>query len=330
MKSAKSWAFIRENAQRIFRPLKDEEVLFRLTTTLKISLIPFLTLAILGVFLHTVLQLNLMYFKANGFGRVLDLQDAYYDYILSTFLDMLPFIAGIFVAIVFMGLYLSHMLLRPFRNIGNYCEKVLNNQEAIYNPDFITDLTLLTGFSEYFFNIMENALKSKHLDPMAIPMKFGRIHKPVFEKSFFLQYSVFLLITSIALATAIYAVTTDIYGHMVKLSITTLKQNQSMAFFLKEQEKIISDVALGVMTSHVILYAALAFHLYQKVSIPAFGVFATMRSFMKGNYNSRIHLIGHNYLRHQGRLLNKYLDMLERETQGQTREKVHPLPARRS
>lgn len=321
-----------ENLKRFIlnipKSLREDEVQFRLATTFKISIIPIFTMSILGVFLHTVLKLNLMYFQANGFDRIVGLQEAYYDYILSTLLDLIPYLALILIGIVFMGMYLSHMLLRPFRNIGSYCDKINQGQDAIYNPDFLADLAVLTGFCEYFFNIMENAKKYGSLTPMEVPKKFTRIHKPVFEKTFFLQYSFFLIITSIALATAIYAVTTDVYDHMIALSIETLKHGHSMTFFLKQQEKIIEDVVTGVMISHMILYALLAFHLYRKVSVPAFGFFATMRSFMKGSYSTRVHMIGHNYIRPEGRKLNRYLENLQQNLTGNN-ERVHNIESSR-
>ena len=58
-------------------------------------------------------------------------------------------------------------------------------------------------------------------------------------------------------------------------------------------------------------YLALGFHLYDKVSGAAFGIFSTMRSFMKGNYFSRVHLVGYAYIRDYTRKLNKYLDHIQ-------------------
>ena len=58
-------------------------------------------------------------------------------------------------------------------------------------------------------------------------------------------------------------------------------------------------------------YAVLAIVLYNKVSGAAFAYFATMRSFMKGKFSSRVHLIGYSYVRNYGRDLNRYLKFLE-------------------
>jgi hypothetical protein len=58
-------------------------------------------------------------------------------------------------------------------------------------------------------------------------------------------------------------------------------------------------------------YILLGLHLYSKVSGAAFGIFSTMRSFMKGNYSSRVHLVGFAHIREYTRKLNKYLDYIQ-------------------
>jgi hypothetical protein len=52
-------------------------------------------------------------------------------------------------------------------------------------------------------------------------------------------------------------------------------------------------------------------HLYGKVSGAAFGIFSTMRSFMKGDHFSRVHLVGYAHIRDNTRKLNKYLDFAQ-------------------
>lgn len=310
------------------RPLKDDEVQFRLITTLKISIIPVITMIVLAIYLANVLKMNLIFFEANGFYQLAELRDAYYDYITSTLFDILPFIAGMFIANVFLGLYLADMILRPFRIIGSYCEKKSNNEDAEYDSEFFSDLKLLMGFTELFFNVMSSSTKNGRFLPVDVPHKYTKIHKPVFEQAFFIQFSFFLVITSIGLAFAIYVLTADVYDHMVKLSIDTLKQNKTILYFLRYQSELIHEVVYSVMIAHCLAYFAMAFHLYSKVATPAFGIFATMRSFMKGSHSSRVHLIGFNYVRIQSRKINKYLDQLQaffQESQKDEIKQVHSI-----
>ena len=57
----------------------------------------------------------------------------------------------------------------------------------------------------------------------------------------------------------------------------------------------------------------LVINLYSKVSVPAFGVFATMRGFLRGNIKARVHLLGNYYLRHETKEINKFLSELEKK-----------------
>ncbi|MEI8347208.1 MAG: hypothetical protein WCG27_07060, partial [Pseudomonadota bacterium] len=135
-----------------FSKLFNEEAKFRLLTTLKISIIPIASIVVMGLLLRFLLRINLVFFEANGLTGADTLREAFYDYILQSLDDFWPFISGLYVFLVFAGFYVSHLFLRPFRLIGDYCEKFVKGENVIYNPGFITDLRLLSSFGEYFFN----------------------------------------------------------------------------------------------------------------------------------------------------------------------------------
>ncbi|HAZ14070.1 MAG: hypothetical protein A2X86_14275 [Bdellovibrionales bacterium GWA2_49_15] len=293
--------------------LKDDEAKFRLWTGFKVTFIPFMTLFVLWIFLWIFLRINLAFYEVNGFPSSVDLSEAYFAYILSTLSNLTPFLIGFALALWIAGLYMAEVLLRPFKLIGDYCEKVTNGEPAIYDPDFFTDLKLLTRFSEYFFNILENASKNKKLLQFDVPVKFTRIHGPVFETNFFLQFFMMTIVTSMIVAGAIYIIIADIHQDMVKLSIEYLRHSKGVSYFLAQQQDILNILIIGTLIVHTILYITLSVNLYSKVAIPAFGIFATMRSFLKGSLEARVHLIGHPYIRPHCRKFNKYLDKIVRD-----------------
>lgn len=294
--------------------IKDEEIIFRLKTTLKMTLIPIISGCVMAGFLWVLLQLNLYFFEANGYEGWQTFRESYYEFIVGRSLRLAPYIS-LFIAIVAItGIYVSDLLLRPFRIIGDYCEKVVNGEEASYDPDFFTDLKLLTTFSELFFLNIHNTRKAgRKLDSMDIPKKYTRIHQPVSETAFFLQYFLYILIVSICAYMALYIVAVDIHHEIINLANETLRSSKMMSYFFTKQTEVLQQVLTVVMVGHLLLYVALARHLYYKVCGPAFGIFATMRSFLKGNYSSRVHLIGYYYLRTHCRKLNRYLDQMQKE-----------------
>jgi hypothetical protein len=99
---------------------------------------------------------------------------------------------------------------------------------------------------------------------------------------------------------------------MTDLATKTLPESVAVRKFISSQIFILDELVLMTITLTSIFYILLGLHLYSKVSGAAFGIFSTMRTFMKGNYFSRVHLVGYAHIRDYTRKLNKYLDHLEK------------------
>jgi hypothetical protein len=300
------WGFIR-------RQFKEEEPNFRLMTTLKIPALPIFYLLAITAILLILLKIDLYFFEASGLGGGAEsFEGIFYDFLFDRVSDFLPIVFGFLIMILIVGIYVSDLLLRPFRVIGDFCEKRLRKEDASYDPDFFTDLKLLTGFAEFFFLHIEDALKKGTLATIEIPKKYTRIHRPVFEKAFFIQFSMFLVIMSILVSTGLYVFAVELHDSLIQFSLETVKPTAATVHFLKKQSNILNSFLWVGFVSYFSLFIYFTLHLYQQVSSPAFGIFATMRSFIKGSRSSRVHLIGYYYLRPQCRKLNKYLDHAER------------------
>ena len=141
--------------------------------------------------------------------------------------------------------------------------------------------------------------------------KFRRIHEPVFERAFFINYLFFIVITSIVAALGLYAISVDIYMDLIKLSLQTLDSVPSTMTFFNKQYNIFHSLIWIVLFVHSVMYVFLSLKLYDDIARPAFAIFATMRSFLKGNFDQRVHLIGFKYVRSQSRRINKYLDYIQ-------------------
>ncbi len=292
---------------------KDEELRFRWSISLKVVLIPLLTYLSSALLIWVTLQFNYIFFKAFGVLDIDQLQGAYFDAIIGNTSWLLPYISFYLLIVIFSGLYVSKLMLRPFKLIGKFCEDRNKGIEAVYDPDFFTDLKILTGFSEYFFYTIEKGKLEGALDKVEVPQKFTRIHKPVFEQTFFLQYFLIFMISTIVVCSTIYITTLSVHAEIVRLSLENLKVGRSATYFLKNQSQILDTLLWLVIGFNILVTVLLSSSLYKMVATPAFGVFATMRSFLKGNRASRVHLIGHTYLRTQTRALNKYLENIEKE-----------------
>lgn len=311
-----------EESMPTIKKIKDlyqnDEFMFKLSTGLKFVLISLgFTLAVL-LFTYLLLKINLIYFVANGYPGAADFQDAFYDFVYSSLFDEIPYLMLAMVFIFLLGFYLAAVMLRPFKVIGRYCEERLANEAHYYSPDYLSDLKLLTSFSVFFFSKIDEAKNRGFLEKIEVPQDFTKIHKPVFEKNFFFNYlfiiAIFALLTSMGIFIVNNAIREQIFILAQKfLSSTHLAANgKGIRYFIEEQFSV-ADIAVDFFISmHVLMYCLVGVHLYGKISGPSFAVFATMRSFLKGNYHNRVHLIGHAYLREDTRKINKYLDHIQK------------------
>lgn len=299
---------------RLSKLFSSEDSRFIIATASKVAGVYIIAMAMVAYLMWLVLSLNNVFFEAHGFPELVELRSAFFDYILSNTFENLTYILAFYIILFLLGLYTGRILIRPFDKISEYCSEAIENKNASYNPDLFSDFKLLTRFSDFFFQYLHDARNSKNLKPNSIPPTFAKIHQPVFDKVFFFHFFLFISILTIITTTYVSAIIYGMYDLMIDLAVKTLPQNSTkVAYFLGNQEFIFSSVRDFSVVIIVLLYLGLAIHLYSKVGGAVFAFFATMKSFMKGNYSARVHLLEYRHLRPQGRALNKLLDHVIRE-----------------
>lgn len=308
MKNLKNLFFARYN---------DDEFMFKLSTGLKFVSISLGFMLVVLMFTYLLLKIDLIYFMANGYPKASEFGNAFYTFVYSSLIDEIPYVVVAMVFIFLLGYYLASVMIRPFKAIATYCEERLENKENYYRPDYLSDLKLLTSFSVFFFSKIDEAAHRGKLEKIDVPEDYTRIHEPVFEKNFFFNYLFIIIIFALLASVGIL-----ILNNSIRDQISLLSQNllfahsglpRGLRYFLEEQYSVADIAVYFFLAIHVIVYCLFGIHLYAKVSAPAFAIFATMRSFLKGNYYNRVHLIGHYYLREDCRKINKYLDHVQKK-----------------
>lgn len=292
---------------------KTAESRFILFTGLKFAAISLATLAIIAYLLYSNARMNFYFFQAHGFSTKVDLTEAYFDYVLSNFADVIPFIFVFIVVIFLTGLYIAIMILRPFKKIGDYSVLVLEKPDAPYVVDQFAGHRLVTRFSELFFDYLRVSRTQGKLEERSIPPQYMGIHGPVFDGAFLFHFSFFIIISSIVSIIVIMKIAADIQQNTIQLAIKVLQADPKvLANFFNAQTNMLDELWILSGLVVCVLNLMLALHLYKAVSGAAFGIFATMRSFIKGNHSARVHLVGYGYLRDSTRQLNKYLDWVQK------------------
>lgn len=305
----KSLIYIRESIRKF---LNNDEEKFKIGMGLKFFGVSVICTISVLLFTYLLIRIDLMFFVSHGFPGAQDFKIAFVDFIYSSLFDQVPWICLSAVFVFGLGYYLSTIMIRPFKVIGEHCENIINNNEKYYSPDFFSDLKLLTTFSVFFFSSLDEGAGHGKFKGMSIPNHFTRIHKPKFEKSFFFNYLFIITIFALMSSLGIIAINLEVREQITELARRFLQGNEQAMLFLNEQF-IIADIAVYYfVTLHLFLYLLLGVHMYSKVATPAFAVFATMRSFLKGNFHNRVHLIGYYYLRNDCRKINKYLEYVQK------------------
>lgn len=292
--------------------LKDEEFLFTLFTALKVSLI-FIFITLFTLYLiWLILSINTIFIEAQNLQEFVGIQDAYMDFIIKNLLDYTPYLIGFVVLLFLGGIYIAKLLLRPFKEIENYCvKKVDGEKDASYEPDYFSEHKLLTRFAGFFFLYLSEVEKEKKFKSTTIPPQYMKIHKPPFDRIFFFHFALIILIIAICNFIFLNVLTAQLQDGLLTLVLNVLKDhNFASSFIIKQQDYIFNSLNIALSVILILYYLVLSFHLYGKVSGAVFGFFSTMRSFMKGDYDARVHLLGYNHIRPSGRALNKYLKVL--------------------
>lgn len=298
------------NLKNAFKTAESRFILF---TGFKFAAICLATLFIVGYQLYVNARLNFYFFQAHGLGEINELKEAYFDYLISGATDMMTITFFFIVTVFFVGLYIAVMILRPFKNIGEYSVRVLDHPNTPYQVDQFAGHRLLTRFSELFFDYLQNSRTSGKLEERNIPTQYMGIHGPVFDGAFLFHFSFFIAMMTIVSVVVIMHVATNIHESTIQLAIKMLKADPKvLSSFFHAQTTILDELWIIAAVLICILNLMLGLHLYNSVSGAAFGIFATMRSFIKGNHSARVHLVGFGYLRDSTRSLNKYLDWIQK------------------
>jgi len=296
--------------QKLRKAFSTEETRFLMMVGLKVSGISLLVTFFIYYFLYQILKLNHAFFKAHGFPDLAD-DSAFFEYITQEAVYSLPVLFLFHNCLFFIGVYVAWLVMRPFRNLGNYCEEVVGNPNAIYLVDEFGSYKLLGRFSEFFFTYLTDARKKGVLQSNVIPPQFAKVHKPVPDRIFMLHFGLMLIIIVISSSVFIIENSSSVFLHMADLAQETLPNTKALNKYFIEQSFILDEIIVLTIVLTSVSYLALGLHIYNQVSGAAFGIFSTMRAFMKGNYYSRVHLVGFNHVRDHSRKFNKYLDYME-------------------
>jgi len=249
--------------------------------------------------------------------------DSFFEYLIGHSMNNLVPVSIVTIVIFFLGVYISNVLIRPFKLISDFCEKSLKNPQIIYGPSWIGGHNFFTRFSELFFSQINLQKVVNGKTDAFLPRYYGKIHQPTTDWIFVMHFTLVMCVLSAVSTYSIIRFNDALYESLVDFMINYSRiDSQATIELLKYQSKLLYGMFFPIFFISTLLNFILAIFMYSKVSSAAFGVFSTMRAFMKGSYHSRVHLIGHGVLREYTRNLNKYLERIESQIKSQLDSQV--------
>ncbi len=206
----------------VTRLFRSDGTRFIISVGFKVSGISFAITVIIYWFIFQIMRLNQAFFHANGFPEFSD-QSSFFDLIIQESLENLTVMFAFHIFLFFIGTYVGWLILRPFRVIGEYCEIVVDKPEAIYHIEEFSTYSLLSRFSEFFFEFLRDARKKNKIISNSIPPQYSRIHKPVFDKVFMFHFGLLLVIISISSGVFIIENTSSIFENMIDLATKSIQ-----------------------------------------------------------------------------------------------------------
>ncbi|EPZ50134.1 hypothetical protein M902_0415 [Bacteriovorax sp. BAL6_X] len=294
---------------------KDDQAKFRLKMGLIFAIIPFISIIVGFILNWILLKSTIIYITTYRKDIDYIIDSLIYDYLQIGLLEVLPWMIISIAFLLVAGIVLAQLMLRPFDEIAQYCLDSLGSEEKVnsFDGELKSELRLLSSFSDWFFTTTSTLRMNGKLTQIEVPSKYRRIHKPVFETMFFVHKSIYVAITCILTGMIILIINYALFDAVISVVNEVFTNGKITKDYFSNMALIQDDIVGITIIINIISYGFFMGYLYNKVATPAFGIFATMRSFISGRYTSRVHLIGYKYVRHQTRAINKYLDYMEKE-----------------
>lgn len=290
---------------------------YSLITALKFAALPCIPLAFLGYMLWVFMSMTHIFFEANGYLEIESLREAFFDYVVSDLMEMLPFVGAYFCFLFVMGYYFSRLLLHPLKVVGEYCQKKLEDKKHPFIPSSqLVDFKLLSHFALIFFTYADEVMTLGRYKKFNVDPRYQNIQKPVFDKIFFLHFLLLVLVICGLTSAGLYVLSVDMHARIVELAIQTLSTpNKSLGHFLNSQRDILVTVQWGAVALMFMLYTFFSFYLIKKMSGVAYSYFVTMRRIMDGNPRARIFIRGNNPGHVYAHHFNQYMDQVFGESE---------------
>jgi hypothetical protein len=257
-------------------------------TAIKIAIVPIVTTGLIIYSLILYLGMNYSFFLANGFAEGPEMKEAFWDHFAGSLFELIPWAFGIYFGIFALGMVLAYLVLRPFFQVAQMCEDVLNGETPNTKLDPISAQKLVLRSAVFFMEYLDEREKHQSKSAFAVPSEIQKISSPRPDGVFYLQYACLITLVTGISGFAIYVGVTHLHEQIVQAAMAVLKANKTIGTFLISQQDSVENIAWACTAFTSFLYLVIARSIIREVEGVSYGYLRDIREILAGNHMKRI------------------------------------------
>lgn len=295
--------------------LTSDESRFILVSGLKIFLIPLIAFSFIAYMIWIFMTMTHLFLETNGLLQDDFVRMAFYEHSFFSVIERIQVLAAYAVSMFLLGCYLGHLLLRPFNSLKNFAITSLAEADMEYQPaHMFSRMNLLSDFGATFFSQLRIFRQTGKRLPVVLPRRFKAINSPILDRAFLVQYVSIMTIVAGITIVFFYFTTVEVHNQIVDLAIGSLPDtNQALELFLRKQKSVLLSVNIVSSIMIFALYIFTGMGMIKRLNGATYAVFNALRKYLNGDYKCRIFVRQEDPVRSQAKIINSYLDKIEKE-----------------
>jgi hypothetical protein len=286
---------------------KSQDSKFAIRTALYVSLVPLIMLGVVIYSVWLLLSLNFSYFLANGIPLDDQSIDVFMDYLLKTQVDYFPYVGLFFVAVFFIGLFLSYIILRPFNELALMCQELIESKDEKIRIVGLEKKKLLIKLGNFLCKY-NDSLKSGL--PLSVPEELRTIKKPMMDYVFYFQFFCIIFILMTIATVSLYLFADHLHESIIQTAIEVLRAPKGLSTFLTSQKALFDLIVIVPAIVGVVLYLLMARLIIGRVQGVTYGYVRDVCEVVNGNVMRRLSPRQEDPGRQAALAVNEVLDSL--------------------
>lgn len=265
-----------------------QDARYFLKTALKIAVVPVVTTMLALYSIAIYLGMNYSFFLANGFAEGPEMKEAFVDHFALSLLELSPFALILYAGVFAMGLVLAYLVLRPFSQVAQMCEDVLNGEMPDTTLDPISAQKLVLKSAVFFMEYLNARDKQDSRQSFSVPKEIQDIQAPRADGVFYMQYALMIVVLTGVSGFATYVGVNYLHEAIVDSAMMILKANTSIGTFLLSQQETVDNIAIACTVFTTTLYLLIARSIIREVEGVSYGYLRDIREVLSGNHHKRL------------------------------------------